>query len=261
MAIAKSEPKYTFISTGDKTAMYTLRVMCLDTVVMFGESHKVLNHYYIQNLSTDKETAEAKAVEMSEAMGLPFKGNADFDLKEIRRTRDAEAKEKREAIEAARVQREKEWAEEREQLESDGVMLIGKYAGQTAAEIAKVDPGYLFWLADQIESGWKMGICAKIAAKYIAETGLEKPGFVGEVGENLTITLTLNRSGWTSGRFPTIRFVCSDDMGRQIVFFSTAEKFKALRNGDQFTITGLVKEHSEWCDQKQTIINRPKLAK
>ena len=262
MAIANSEAKYTFISTGDKVAMYTLRVMCLDTVQWGAESFKEMNHYYIQNLSNDKDTAESKAVEMSALMGLPFKGNADFELNEIRRVRDAEATAKREASERAYAERVAAWeAEKVEQIQA-GVFILGKHTGLTAAEVAATDLGYLFWVAQQTDATGKMAVCVAIAANYIKETGVELPGYVGTVDQPIELTLTLKRVVWTQSQYPTLMHTAQTPEGNEVIFYSVAQGFKEIEIGQTFTITGTVKEQREgWNGQKQTIINKPKLPK
>lgn len=262
MAVVESKALYSFISTGDKTAMYTLRIMCLDTVQWGAESFKEMNHYYIQNLSNDKATAEAKAVEMSALMQLPFKGNADFDLNEIRRNRDAQAKEQREAAERAHVERLAALEAERVELIQAGVMIMGKHTGKTAAEVAADDLGYLFWLAGEIEASGKLGICAKIAADYIESTGIQLPGYVGEIEQPIELTLTLKRAFWTQSQYPTLMHIATTPQGNEIVFFSVAQGFKEIEIGQTFTITGTVKEQREgWGGVKQTVINKPKLPK
>lgn len=260
MSVIKS--LYTFISTGDKTAMYTLRVMCLCRVQVGEESFTEMRDYYIQNLSNDKATAEAKAAEMSGMMQLPFKGNADFDLNEIRRNRDAQALEQREAAERAHNERLAAWAAERDEQIQAGVFIMGKHTGKTAAEVATDDLGYLFWLAGEIEASGKLGICAKIAADYIESTGIQLPGYVGTVDQPIELTLTLKRAFWTQGQYPTLMHIATTAQGNEIVFFSVAQGFKEIEIGQQFTITGTVKDQREgWGGTKQTVINKPKLPK
>lgn len=263
MAIIDQQALYTFISTGDKTAMYTLRIMFRCTVVIEGVRGTEMRDEYIQNLSNDKETAEQKARYMSEKLELPFKGNADFDLNEIRRSREGEAAARREAFEREARERAEAWEAQKVEDINAGVMLMGKHIGKTAAEVAETDKAYLFWLAGEIEASGKLGICAQIAAKYIAETNLQLPGYVGVVGEAIELVdLTLKRAFWTQGQYPTLMHVCEAVTGEEIVFFSTAAGFKAIEIGGKFSITGTVKDQREgWGGTKQTIINKPKLPK
>lgn len=74
-------PESTFVSTGEKSKMYTLKVY--GKVLLSGEY--VAAGKYIQNLSTDKVKAIEKGRELSEAMNLPFNDEVDFDLMEIER--------------------------------------------------------------------------------------------------------------------------------------------------------------------------------
>lgn len=260
--VTDTKALYNFISTGDKTAMYTLRVMMMCRVQVGRESFNEMRDYYIQNLSTDKATAEAKAVHMSELMDVPFKGNADFDLNEIRRNRDAQALEVRKAAERAHVERLAAWAAERDEQIQAGVFICGKYTGQTAAEVAAADVNYLFWMASEVEASGKLGVCAKIAADYIAANDVQRPGYVGEVDKPIEVTLTLNKAFWTQSQYPTLMHVCTTANGEEVVFYSVAQGFKEIEIGQQFTITGTVKEHrTGWGGGKQTIVNKPKLPK
>jgi|SRR5579872_936162 len=262
MAVVDSKDLYTFISTGDKVAMYTLRVMCLCRVQVGDSAFNEMRDYYIQNLSNDKATAEAKAAEMSGLMNLEFKGNADFELNEIRRIRDEMASEKREAAERAHQERIAEWAAERAEQIQAGVFIMGKHTGKTAAEVAVEDLGYLFWLAGEVEANGKLGICAKIAANYIQLTGVELPGYIGEVDQPIEVTATLKRVFWTQSQYPTLMHIATTVQGNEIVFFSVAQGFKEIEIGQTFTITGTVKEQREgWGGTKQTVIGKPKLPK
>lgn len=260
--IVESKALYAYISTGDKTAMYTLRVMCEDKLVIGGETSFTLNSYYYQNLSNNKQLAEEKAEAFAEAMGIPFKGDANFELNEIKRQRDAMAKEKREALERAYQEKIEKEAAERAERVSEGIILVGKYEGQTVEMVWKNDKGYVWWLASMTNCQGKLGISADIAAKFIADNNIQKPGYVGIVGEELEISLTLRRASWTSGQYPTLMWLCEDEEGHEVVFFSVAKAFKELEDGETFKVKGLVKEQREgWNGNKQTILNKPKMVK
>lgn len=71
----------TFIATGEKTRMYTLRKWGT-----FNNGYKDFKgSLYVQNLSIDKEKAVEKGEEISKELGLPFDSEIDFELNEIER--------------------------------------------------------------------------------------------------------------------------------------------------------------------------------
>lgn len=76
----------TFIATGEKTKMYTLRKWG-----MFNNGYRDFQgSLYIQNLSIDKEKAIKRGEEISEELGLEFDPEVDFELNEIERRRRIE---------------------------------------------------------------------------------------------------------------------------------------------------------------------------
>lgn len=101
----------TFVSTGDKKKMYTLRV--------YGcTQHGIYSAKYVQNLSIDKQKAVEKGRLLSAEMGLPFNEEIDFDLKEIERKE--RAKQEEQAQEAAQER-------DREDVESKWAHILAKH--------------------------------------------------------------------------------------------------------------------------------------
>jgi hypothetical protein len=246
MAIISSTPVYSFISTGDLTAMYTLRVMCDVIAVIDGERVAYMDDYYIQNLSTDKGLANTKGTTMSENMGLVLKSSATFDLEEIKRRKAGEVAAQREAIE--RMERERVVAL---QIEFDGqvkegVMLCGRYTGLTAQEVAnRGDIDYLVYCSEQanptnyFKSKWL--VCCSIAAEWI-EANPQKPSeFVGTIGEKLEVEVTVKRASVCSGPYYNVLYIAQTDDGDMIKFFTTAKAFDDIGRGDHFKMMGTVK--------------------
>ena len=256
------EALYTFISTGDKVGFYTLRVMERVAVYIEGVPHLFLKDFYIQNLSTDKAIAEDKAERISAEMDLPFRGNADFDLEEIKRRQSEETRAQKEAQEQVIRDREETIKQEFFAAIGESVFVTGKYSGRTASDVAKSDIGYLFWVAGEFVEGSvsKLQINASIAKKFIEINNVQRPGYVGEIGNDVVVDLTLKYSKWTNGQFPSIMFIANTAFGEEVMFFSVAKKFTALNDGDNFSIKGMVKDHREsFSGSKQTIINKPKI--
>ena len=259
-------PLYTFISTGEKTALYTLRCMYEVPVVIQGVNRIILKDYHIQNLSNDKATAEEKAEYLSEQIGVPFKGNAEFDLNDIRRRKSEEVAAEREAVErAVRIAEEKAQAEYVRSMQ-EGVILCGKYTGMAPAEV--VDTDYLRWMASQIyleapegleRSKWS--ISCQIAAKWLTEHPVKDGEWIGEVGDKVVLTLKLQKVIFIQGQWPTIMYKTTTAEGDVVVFYTVAAGFSDLIVGEEFVVSGTIKKHDEYKGIKSTIIARPKLKK
>lgn len=254
-----------FISTGEKIAMYTLRVMYKCHTIYQGQNVYFDQDYYEVNLSTDKVKAEKRAVEICNMICIPFKGNAEFELNAIRRQRDEDAKEKREAVEreTARIQKERE--DEFVRQVTEGVFVIGKYTGKTAAEVAKIDLQYLFYVANEsIGSGYsKYAVGVKLAKEYIEQNNITKPGFVGNIGDKVTLELRLDSVNgfWNSYGAKNFVFSCTTNNNESITFFSSAKAFLELKDGQTFVIIGTVKQHDVYRDWNKTVIQKPKFVK
>lgn len=252
-----------FISTGEKFGFYTLRGIFLVAIHIQGERRVITRDYFFRNLSTDKAKAETLAQEYAEQYGVPFTGNAEFALDEIKRRKAEEVREQAERVARLVREAEEQAKEEYTRVVQEGVFVCGKYTGKTAAQVDKFDRKYLFWAAEQFIEGLhanKFNVNCALAKKYIEENNIEKGGFVGVVGEQIELNLTLVNSFWTRGQFPSIQFLCFDENGNDVCFFSTAKGFKALNNGEKFSIRGLVKQHyTNWKGEKSTTINKPKM--
>lgn len=258
--IINSKPLYGFISTGDKTAMYTLRIM--ESCLVGGpDGGSIMNlDYYVKNLSNNKEKAEAVAAEICEDIGVPLKSDASFELNEIKRRKSEMLAAEREAYEKEIQERQEKIEREFDSSVLESVFLSGKYIGKTPAE---ADLGYLFWLAEQGVSGSKSkyDINVQIAQNYIEQNNIQKPGYVGIVGEQIELELKLISCYTTNGRFLSYVFKSVTPTGEAVVFFSTSKKFLALKDGDTFKITGLVRSQDEYNGQNSTVINKPKMGK
>lgn len=257
---------YGFISTGDKVALYTLRIMSRVRMTIFGRSQFVLRDYYVKNLSNDKAKAENAAKTICDQLNIPFKGDASFELNEIKRQRDGEAAEKK--AEYDRQQREYQEAQtERFQRQlAESVMLTGKYLGKSPAELVDLDLGYLFWIASEFNDDYLtpnnlFQISASIAKKYVDENNIKPKGYVGEIDESIELTLTLKNVIRTNGQYPSYCFKCNTPDGYSIVFFSTAKAFLALQPGETFKVTAIVRNHSEYNRVCSTVLTKQKIVK
>lgn len=255
---------YGFISTGDKVAMYTLRVMCEVNVVIQGCNRTILKDYFIQNLSNDRETAILKATQILAEQDLDLKNDPSFELNEIKRVRQEEKEELERAVKEAE-ERQKAQIEKYfvESIESD-VFVTGMYTGHPVYDVAQNNLQYLFWLAshDVSEAKSKFDINVQIAKNYIEKNGLQKPGFVGEIGADVELELKLKSVHWTTGQFPTLCHNCETLNGEIVRFYSVAKAFKNIEENEIFKIKGIVKHHTETLTGRLiTVINKPKLVK
>lgn len=254
-----------YISSGRLNAMYTLRVM------RAGGGYYSDN--YICNLSTDPDTAEAKAkeyfdrvegrIQQSEDFKLTFAGYADFELgtraKFEGRTLSTRDTMNIELVEA-------------------GEMPFGKHRGK---KIASLDAGYLLWWSDRAKEESRDPVtCAIVAActgvalemGYIAERErktaerLERDArseYIGEIKQRLELEGNVEKIIWLSPiqvAWNTFQQQCMivivvDDSHRVVYFGSS----NFAEEGQRIKFKATVKNHEEYKGVKQTVIQRPAL--
>lgn len=264
------KPLYGFISTGEKTAMYTLRVMYSGWEMYGGQRYHATQDYYHGNLSTDKHTANAKALEYCKNEGIEFKSDASFDLNEIKRRtheeverlREIERKEREEAIAEYREKKILEYTEAR----TTRTLLCGKYTGEVVDEVAEKDRGYILWCSKQIDdyvsdSGIpsKFGINIEICKEFVEKNGLKESEWIGTEGDMIEVKIKFDIIRWTHSQFPSVMFVGHDESGNEIKFFTTSKKFNDLKPGMTAIVSGVVTSHDEWNDKKSTLLKKQKL--
>lgn len=260
--ITDFKPTSMFLSTGEKTAMYTARYA--GTYIGVGSDglpYSFFGSSFITNLSTDRQTAIDKIAELADQSGVPYDTTADFDLNEIRRI------SKEEAIERQRQIREHEEAMEREHAENiqKGIFVIGKFTGLTAVEIAEIDEDYLRWMAAHAPSNTPFGVCVALATEWAKNNPEPTSRFVGIAGDKVKLTLKLKAVTYFESQFGTqtlFRFL--DEKGNIILCYSSAKAMRDLDRGDVVTIQATVKKHEismyEKPDNNQvTVISRPKV--
>jgi hypothetical protein len=101
---------------------------------------------------------------------------------------------------------------------------------------------------------------AELEATRIAK--LATTQYVGTVGERREFTLTVERTvrfesykyGWPAATL----YICRDEQGNKVVYKGTGS---FLRSGETGTVTATVKDHTEYRDEKQTVLTRPKVAR
>lgn len=271
--LLQSTPRRLFISTGDKTAMYTLCAVC-DDVELVGDLYITsTNSHYITNLSTDHDRAIEKAKSLAATRGLPLAINADFDLNEIKRVAAGVRVAARERKEREKQERIAEVVRLEAEAVKGKVFLVGTNAGLTAEEIvAKGEEQYVRWYSGQYVAGKERfsahDATALVALEWVKNNVPVVSSHIGTIGEKITVTLTLWNKRHIQGMYSTTVFVGLTTEGNMVSFFSTAQAFVGLDVNDVFTITGTIKDHNtnEYANgydvaPDQTIINRPKLVK
>lgn len=268
--IVSSTPIYGFISTGELTAMYTLRIMAsVVSVNSLGQRETFMDDYYIQNLSTDKQIADDKANSILAQMDIPFRPNADFDLNEIKRRKASEVAAEREAREQAQREYLKLEADRFAAQTTAGFMVCGKYIDKTAQEIVDLgDIDYILFAARehavQVSTGpWAVN-CA-VANEWLQNNPQKASEYVGVVGEKITLELTVRTVRVCHGAFYTVLYVCATEAGDLVKFFTTAKAFDDVEKGHKIKVQGAVKAHEIDCfingHPKVTMFNRPKMVK
>lgn len=273
MAIVYHEPLHAFISTGNKTMMYTLRLLHRVEFVSRGangaiESRPGTHAVHVTNLSTNREKAIAKARKMAASWNLELRGDGKFDLEEIRRRSREEVAQQREREE--RILRDRKEAAEAAFVEdiAKGVMVVGKHQGLTPAEIMQADPinnrSYLQYFADNYneDAVGPFNASAKLARDWLLANPVAESHYVGRVGDKITVAGTVTNAHWTQGQFPSymVKFVSAN--GNKFLMFSSAKGVTALDKGDTIVVTATVKKHeADVYDRGAavTLLNRPKV--
>lgn len=92
----------------------------------------------------------------------------------------------------------------------------------------------------------------KAVESYLYDAGTSE--YVGEVGERLTLDLTVKSSRTIDGYYgSSIAHTMEDECGNIFVWITAAKNWPA---GTKKTIKGTVKEHKIYRNQKQTILTR-----
>jgi len=102
-------------------------------------------------------------------------------------------------------------------------------------------------------------ILALIKARTPVDPAVSKSEYLGKVGERMTIIATLKRSFSFENNFgyrPTTTYIHNfeDDLGNVLIWKTGC----FLREDTEYTLTGTVKEHSEYKETKQTVLTRCK---
>lgn len=106
---------------------------------------------------------------------------------------------------------------------------------------------------------WKTDVAEKIKR---ANKELEKPSeYIGAIGEKITVNATFDRSYSFEGYMGRTTYIYTfKDSDENILVWKT-QAWQDLAKGREVQITGTVKEHSEYREQKQTVLTRCKITR
>lgn len=250
-----------YISSGALTAMYTLREQYDETIVVEGERITVTRDHHIQNLSTDAAKAKARAAVLGYSVAAP-----EFTLQEIKR-RDADA------MAAAReAQFERDAISQRAKVNAEldcvaaGRFPFGRSRGVNIDTVAKSKAdrdGWIGYWIRQDSSATEKALSLYLRKQYpeIAKTidFKFKPGHYGTVGKReKSVPVTLIASYSFDGYYGRtyIEKSATED-GLQLVYKGSAVIM--VSKGGEYVIDFTVKEHGEYEEADQTMIQRVKL--
>jgi hypothetical protein len=249
------KPLYTFISTGDKGAMYTLRLKVLVSNLTAGSYQK---DEFVCVLRNNYEKAVALAQERTKSMTVPFKLAPEFKNEP----------ESGQVVNYRDLQLEKEHQEkELQQANYDrdvliGVLLIGKYKGLSVLEVAEIDPNYLHFMdkkfhLEQAISPRKVTI--DIIKQWVAKNP-RRNAVWGTVGEVTTGKMMLsNRVHFLNAYGSSYLFDFTADNGANVIYYTREKPFLELSIGANVTVSALVHSQEEVNGSSRTLIKKAKL--
>jgi hypothetical protein len=248
-----------YISRGDTNAMFTLRKSWVEPVQYGNTFRRVKHDVHVQNLANDEVRARAKAQEIADAVGFPLTAEiSDMPLRSITRRSHEE-------MEAERTAQVEYFLKMRAERETELLALVAEgkipFGWRKGDEIAKTPMGYLNWVVSEdfeANSEVAKAFRAKVA-EYLATLPVKVSRHQGNVGERITFTAkvmkVMNFGSYVYGAPARYMTLLEDEEGNvfKMVGVYLAEVGKTI------TVTATVKEHSEYNDNAQTVIQRPKV--
>lgn len=270
-----------FIGIGETHAFFTLRETYLHAVPGPGSyGNAVVNgvyqgsfevrSYHLRNLSQDADEAFEKATEASHASGMKLTTTRERIQEEMR---DIQRAGREEMERRAREQKDREdrWAAERaaQEQQKREMVLSGRFAFGPYAEkpFHEAPRGYLTWLARTLpsfEEGSLIQLTAQEVSRVCADRLLPEPKpdlYLGTPKERRTFSVTVLRCfSFLRGSFngygtETVFIVTMVDKDTGACLVSKSPAFSA-KEGEELTLKATIKEHSQYREQAQTLIQR-----
>jgi hypothetical protein len=249
-----------FISTGELSAMYTLREYGF---YYSSEGQKLPTSYYHSNLSIDKNKAIEKAKAITGLSDIPF--DAPENLSEYREGVAEAARIEQEARQAAYEERQREQQKAQYKAIEAGLYPFGYNTENHNKPIKEIEVSLLNWWATkaEVEENSPAQALKVYINKNCKELLLPTPNneHVGTIKKRQEFNVTVVRKGgfqsydyygnetWTS-----ITTMITDK-GHCLVVFSAAW---SANPGEKLKIKATVKDHSDYDGQAQTIVQRVK---
>lgn len=258
-----------YIAIGATGAMFTLRESYLHTWYDYEKQpHHEERSYHVQNLGTTLDVAFPKAQKLTRAAGLRLTSTLEGLRDELRAITRRTPEQVHEAMMADR-RRDAEFGLRRAETVDAELMCrmakyplwtfnFGQYKGQTIAEVAAFDRGYLEWMTDEMDHDFPTLFQLQIATwleNHPVAVSLES-NHVGAVKERIEIQGLVNKrfslpnSEWGSD---LIKF--TDDNGNVFVTFYSGTAWDPGA-GDRVHVKATVKQHDVRDGVKQTIVGR-----
>jgi len=240
-----------YISTGEKTMMYTLRQQWLDKAGQYD----VVRDHHMQNLSIDKDRAHEKAVALLPEGAVIEKPR--FNLEEIRRLESVEISEARRIKEEQYEEQQAAYRQDKMDKIAQGRWPFGIYNGDKFD--CAPDSYSVFMMSCDCEDDDIVMACLQnalnIAFPHLVNLPTANGDFFGVIKKRYEFKATLVKSfcfetfyGWI-----TIEQYVSET-GELLHYKGSAPKGDGLGKIHHFKAT--VKAHDEYKDTNQTHIQR-----
>lgn len=258
-----------FISVGEKTCFFTLRYTELVHISNRDGGYDKVVSYHWQNLSTDAAEALEKAKDIAKKNGYAFNmvlADVEREMNEIQRSTAEQAAERQARFEAnlkAQEEAKAAWLQSVRESSAKGIFAVGPQRGKPFTTAPR---RYISWLCDmvgQFEEGTPMAITAEAVLAQVPHLCLPKPNatLVGEAKKRMAFDVTVvraaqfERQSFNGFGYEVVQATTMVDKatGACLVVISTAFMPDV---GEELTIKGTVKEHSEYKGQPQTILQR-----
>jgi hypothetical protein len=242
-----------YLATGSKNVMYTLRY----AVDYFSESHNrhFLSDRYVKTLSQDYNDAIKKCESFHSTVYI---GSGNKFYTNDRRT----------------------------QQHMTNIFQFGKHRGQTVEEVYENDKKYLTWLVTNYQNKFTDKYVLPLIIKDLHEEAIKidkiiterqkaklLSSYQGNIKDRLELDVTLvfktsfevpSYSGYGTDIIAIYKMV---DGNHNAYIWKTSscllkeeeDRTRPIQKGESFRIKGTVKEHSEYKNEKQTILTRCKL--
>lgn len=252
---------YYYIKPGKKKRLFTLRHR--ETL----DNGQVVDSYVL-SLSIDPKTAIEKAQKHLAQIGgvLSLINASEFD--EIARLSKSEREaEKAQAKEYAELQLRR--SAMKMMADKANKFFFGRFDGYTPDQVFNMAPDYVKWVLAQTYSEDQLftaslHFLARIQKEWQAKQPIIKTScYLGQPGERIRVNVICTRvrqypvPGVATARHTSL-YICEDKDGN-IIKISYSGKTWEMIEHHRYELSGMVKEHAEYNEVKQTTLSAVKL--